>query len=184
MNLYDELYNAFLKALRYHLEKEGHGGGAVLAANAGISSAMLSKMLKNPERTKASLKTQIALAKVCGYEHTEFIDLGRKLLSENEKEIRNFEFFQPDEKNESPQDIDPIICEHIEIVKKFRHKEQAKKINENLLVIDQNPEAMRRVEAYIEGLADGIRLSMGASETARPNQQNRQAGKLKNGTED
>lgn len=138
------------------------------------------------------------LEKTCSFlslSADEFKEEGQYLIIENPRmkwslgepainEIIEITSVSPKEEQKKQLDIDPIVLEHMELVKQFRHKEQAKKINENLLVIDQNPEAMRKVEAYIEGLADGIRLSMGTAETTRPNQQDRQAGKLKNGTED
>lgn len=114
MNPYDELYNAFLQALRHFLEKEGHGGRSVLAANVGISNAMLSKMLNNPERTKASLKTQIAIAKIYGYDHAAFIDLGRKLLSGDESEV-NVE--PPQEIVEAEPPVSDIASDYIENLK-------------------------------------------------------------------
>ena len=83
----------------------------------------------------------------------------------------------------SDKEIDVVTKEHIEIVKKFYHKEQAKRINEELLVVDQNPDAMREVETFIRGLAVGIRISMGSG-TSRPNQhKGRHMGNLKNGTD-
>lgn len=85
MIMYNDIYNAFLTALRHFADKEGYGGQSVFAANAGISNGYLSQILKRPDIKKAGLKTQIALAKACGYEIEDFILFGKKLLAEKQE---------------------------------------------------------------------------------------------------
>lgn len=84
MEPYEEIYNAFLTALRHFVEKDGYGSQSVFAANAGLSNAALSRILKLGDKKQASLKSQVSLAKACGYNYEDFIALGRKLLSGDE----------------------------------------------------------------------------------------------------
>lgn len=89
---------------------------------------------------------------------------------------------------------DPVINDHIEIVKKFKHKEVAKKINESLLIIDnQNLNKFEDLEYLIKGVARGMDYEY---RLYRPNTGSNQSdnftvlnndlslGKLKNGTEE
>ena len=132
-----------------------------------------------------------------GFTEKDFLDFGRREILKNPKmkwdlagQVRQISnsttvAWQNESATEPPSDneIDVVTKEHIEIVKKFYHKEQAKRINEELLVVDQNPDAMREVETFIRGLAAGIRISIGSG-TSRPNQhKDRHMGNLKNGTE-
>lgn len=55
-----------------------------------------------------------------------------------------------------------VEVEHIDIVKRFANKERAKLINEALLEIEKiSPEAFNDIEAYIKGMARGLKLTSG-----------------------
>lgn len=81
---------------------------------------------------------------------------------------------------------DPIIEEHFEIVKKFKNKDRAKKINEHLLQIDdQYSEKLKIVEFILQGMASGLSFKFEVVENnASSNYFGRSEGKLKNGTEE
>jgi transcriptional regulator with XRE-family HTH domain len=53
------------------------------------------------------------------------------------------------------QDI--IDIQHIDIIKKFKNREKAKRINEILLKVERlNPNAFDKIETYVKGVLDGI----------------------------
>ncbi|WP_051283880.1 helix-turn-helix transcriptional regulator [Desulforegula conservatrix] len=80
--------------------------------------------------------------------------------------------------------FDPVINEHIEIVKKFKHKEHAKKINESLLKID-SIETLERIDVLVKGMALGMRCEVTFVENSTSSNQNHfSEGNLKNGTEE
>lgn len=130
-----------------------------------------------------------------GFTEKDFLDFGRREILKNPKMkwdlggmVRQigtrttmpYKHENPEASDEQSSELDTITQEHFEIVKKFKFKERLKKINEDLLIIEQNPDALRDVEAYLRGLAAGIKYSSGHS---APNHPPRSEGNLKNGTE-
>ncbi|WP_027360143.1 helix-turn-helix domain-containing protein [Desulforegula conservatrix] len=269
MDIYTEIYEAFMMALRYFVEKEGYGGRSFLAAKANISSALMTQILHKTKPKPVGKKLQGQLANACGHELDDFIELGRKLLSEGKTETITPDKKQQNhdliEKNKSVSKIsednlfperlailikekarvsqaefckktgittsylsmilsgkrgpsadlisgvyihyreffdwlisgvdsdesmdlcaDPIVQEHVGIVKKFSHKEQVKKINEHLLAIDkQYPENLKEVEWILQGMAAGLKFKFEVvNNSLLSGQSGDNRGKFKNGTED
>ncbi len=80
METVETLYSYFFKALEHVVAQKGYGGKTEIAIDAGISNALVSQILSPKSKKKASLKTQKAIAKACGYKYEEFLALGRRLL--------------------------------------------------------------------------------------------------------
>ncbi len=75
----DSLYSYFLRALKHCSDGMGHGAQKIIAIDAGISRPLLSQILSGNSIKKASMRTQVNLAKACGYGYENFLDLGRRL---------------------------------------------------------------------------------------------------------
>lgn len=160
MDVYNEIYDGFMRAFRYCVAKEGYGGRSFLAAKVGISTAMMSKILHKTNPKPISKNLQVKLANAFGYELAEFIEFGRNLLSGDEnsflvKKTPISNVVTPFEIKEPSSEIDSITRDHIEIVKKFKFKELAKNINEDLLRIE-NQETLKEVEVLVKAISLGM----------------------------
>jgi len=78
----DPTYESFFKALCTVIERDWRGRKGVLAQEADISGGYLSDILSR--KRKASFKKQSSLAIAAGYTYEDFIDLGQKLLAEED----------------------------------------------------------------------------------------------------
>ena len=68
---------------------------------------------------------------------------------------------------------DVLTRKHVSLVKKFEDPESAVSINEKLLILEKlNPAAFRKMDGYLSGLIDGIKMSQqggaGAADPAEP----------------
>lgn len=140
------------------------------------------------------------LEKACSFlslSADEFKEEGQYLIIENPRmkwslgeptanDIIDITSVSPKEELKKQFNIDPIILEHIELVKQFSHKEQAKKINEYLLTIDkQYSDNLKEVEWILQGMAAGLKFKFEVVNNSHlSNQTGNTEGKLKNGTED
>lgn len=70
-------YESFHESLKYHLQKKGHGGQALVCRHTGIPKSYLSRIVKMDRR--AGLKTQTKIARFFGFGLEEFIEIGRRL---------------------------------------------------------------------------------------------------------
>ena len=80
----ETLYGYFDKALKHSVDQKGRGAQKTIAIDAGISPPSLSQILSDTSRKRASLKTQVELAKACGYQYEAFLAMGRKLVAGEE----------------------------------------------------------------------------------------------------
>lgn len=78
----DPTYESFFIALCTVIERDWRGRKGVLAQEADISGGYLSDILSR--KRKASFKKQNSLAIAAGYTYEDFIDLGQKLLAEED----------------------------------------------------------------------------------------------------
>ena len=81
MDTAETLYGYFYKALKHSVNERGRGAQKAIAIDAGISPPSLSQILSDTSRKRASLKTQVELAKAFDYQYEDFLALGRKLLA-------------------------------------------------------------------------------------------------------
>ena len=59
-----------------------------------------------------------------------------------------------------PKPSNVVEFQHMELVKGFQRKEQAKKINAYLFKLERlNPEAFEKVDSYIEGVVEGLQMA-------------------------
>ena len=77
----EKLYEYFLSALKMAVAREGHGGKSFIANKAGVSPAFIGQILNPAHKTKAKVDTQKKIAQASGYSYDEFLELGKKLLS-------------------------------------------------------------------------------------------------------
>lgn len=75
-------YECFHESLRYHLDKKGYGGQALLCRHTGIPRSYLSRIMNRGRRAGGRIQRKIA--RFFGYGLEEFIEVGRRLtLGEN-----------------------------------------------------------------------------------------------------
>jgi len=78
----------FSAAIKHILDKQGRGGQKKLAIDTGIDKGYISQ-LKNGKR-KASVKTQIIVAKSLGMDYLKLLDVGRNVVSGDDVKLSNF----------------------------------------------------------------------------------------------
>jgi len=75
-------YESFYESLKYHLEKKGYGGQALICRHTDIPRSYLSRIMNRGR--KAGIRTQKKIARFFGYGLEEFIEVGRRIsLGEN-----------------------------------------------------------------------------------------------------
>jgi PAS domain S-box-containing protein len=75
-------YESFYESLKYHLQKKGHGGQALVCRQTDIPRSYLSRIMKKGRR--AGVKTQRKIARFFGYGLEEFVEVGKRItLGEN-----------------------------------------------------------------------------------------------------
>lgn len=78
-------YESFYESLKYHLQKKGHGGQALVCRHTDIPRSYLSRIMRRGRR--AGVKTQRKIARFFGFGLEEFVEIGRRVtLGENPEE--------------------------------------------------------------------------------------------------
>ena len=89
-------YESFYEALRYHLEKKGYGGQALLCRHTDIPRSYLSRIMGRGRR--AGSKTQRKIARFFGYGLEEFSEIGRRItLGEDPEQATDLLRTMPEE---------------------------------------------------------------------------------------
>lgn len=70
-------YENFYQSLRYHVEKKGHGGQALVCRHTGIPKSYLSRIMKKDRQAGGG--TQRKIAEFFGFALAEFAELGRRI---------------------------------------------------------------------------------------------------------
>lgn len=71
-------YNSFYESLKYHLDKKGYGGQAMISRHTAIPRSYISRILKKDRR--AGSRTQKKIARFFGYSLEEFVEIGRRII--------------------------------------------------------------------------------------------------------
>ncbi len=135
------------------VSEEGYAQN-ILAIESGKSEAYISQILN--KKRNAPFKTQVILAKVCGYTYEDFLALGRRLL----------EGVSPEPKQPPPAHIPKLrrISDRTGegdtregIISLFDDRETARQIILQLVKIEKTDrEYFVAVRSYVQGILDAL----------------------------
>lgn len=160
----ETLYSYFFAALKDTVKQRGHGGQKVLAIDAGISDALLSQILSRKSRKQASLRTQKALAKACGFDSYEnFLAHGRRLLKGEPAESEQPSPVEPTSELRRVSDRTGEGDTREGVLDLFQNKEKAREAVLLLAGIERTDrEQYAEVIGYIRGTANSLDIKKSA----------------------
>lgn len=139
----------FRIALKYLIERYWKGREGVLANNAGISPAFLSR-IKNSHKV-ASAQTQYQISKALKKPYEEILALGRALQStkkESDTVNENITDYRCDNKANI---LSMLITEHQNLIESFQDKKGAYDLNRKLIEIEKKmPEAYEKIKEIVD----------------------------------
>ena len=136
-----------------------------LARIVNVGQSMISGMKKGDRH--GSETSRRAIARYFGFSLDEFLDYGEAIINaqpvapKGSINVTVPTTTQPDTRPACGRDnvfkLDKITEEHQKLVAGFRSKENAYKINQMLITIDQkDPSRLEKIQAYLEGIIDAL----------------------------